>query len=285
MVSGIIVVGGTRTAYIIDRQLSDGKIIDFQDYANYCAEHYQRIITDFISLGGTHVQIPVYGWQAFQRGDDYINAIAQSVLMLTNSDFDQFYRENNIQPYFSGLELLYQLPHEHPFHETLVHLETYKNNFKGSGDRAVIWGIMPIPILAITQAQQPDFSALNADEIPSFLYEYYSKIVYGVECPLPDFYIGSARTGQIKLRTALHPSIAPGATTKYYWLQYPTIWLNRTTLEIIMIDCQKQYMNQSNFDYESQMTPMLLEELTTRFRNVINDTSKIIGTGQSWNNL
>lgn len=284
--SGIIVIGGTRTAYIVDRQIATGEITDFQDYADYCAEHYQRIIKDFIDLGGEHLQLPILGWQSFvNRGEKYAIAISQTVQMLTNDEFDTFFRQHRIYPHFVGLESLRLLPSEHYAHKMALHLKAYEETFDiDSVQHHLIWEVASIPNLTIAQSPiQTDLAGLNLKEIHDGLYDHYSRLIYGANLPIPDFYIGSARNGHIKLRATVAPALAPGSDTKFYFLKYPTILLNRENLERIMNDVRKSGLSSKQYDYDGIMNQKLLEKLAKDFQARINN-NEIIGEQKKWNN-
>ena len=84
--TGVFVVSGTRTTYILERAKSEqdpGTIDAFQEYANFLIPRYHRLIKMFFSLGGQNLIIPLYPYQVFYaRGLEYAHLAMETTKLI-----------------------------------------------------------------------------------------------------------------------------------------------------------------------------------------------------------
>src|SRR4051794_5679839 len=82
--TGIFSIGGTRTAYILEKTRSSvnpGQIRDFADYADYGLSQNFRLIQMFFDLGGQNMIITAMSNRIMhQRGEEYAALIAKELL-------------------------------------------------------------------------------------------------------------------------------------------------------------------------------------------------------------
>src|SRR5258708_2998691 len=112
--TGIFAIGGTRTTYILDqnRHSQDpGHIQDFAAHGEYLQQRYCQLIQAFFELGGQNMIITASSFRGFhERGGDYAQLVSKELLRLINDQFQDFYRKQNIDPYFVGIDTLMHLP-------------------------------------------------------------------------------------------------------------------------------------------------------------------------------
>lgn len=269
--SGIIVIGGTRTAYLIDHNLTNGKIHDFDHYAQYTREHYQRVIRNFFDLGGTHLIVTVSSWQLFiERGAKYSDLMTESLKMLADSQFNTFYEQQKITPYFVGLEAL--LDFDNNIGNTARFLRDTSYPIR---DKVLVFEIAPIPLLTWQMTDDVDVAGLSLSEMYDKLYQHYSHKAYGIAMPIPQFYLGSARNG-IKLRAMYPSALTAGANTKYYFLPYPSIYLSKATLKRVIDDCNLTGNRTKSFDYDGIFNSKITDTLREKFE-YYQDEDVVIG--------
>src|SRR5262245_9627956 len=98
--TGIFAIGGTRTTSILgeNRQQADpGKIEDFAAHGAYLQNKYAEFMRMFFELGGKNMIITASSFRGFhERGGEYAELVTKELLRLVNSDFQAFYRENDV---------------------------------------------------------------------------------------------------------------------------------------------------------------------------------------------
>lgn len=270
-----IAIGGTRTAYLIDRHLTDGKIMDFHDYTKYSLHQYKRIIANYLSLEGQHLILPVYAWQLLiERGEKYAEVSVRALEMLITPEMSQFYSEYNIQPHFAGLEVL-QMSSNPILRQVAENFQNFENQYQYSPDKHhLVWEIAPMPLLTFGQNSFPQ-KVTNTDDIAGLhdnLYKHYAKIAYKAQLTPPDIYIGSAKNGDLKIRSMFPMALGAGEDTRFYFLEYPSVLITKEHLRLIMEDArQAEYMK--TYDYEDVMNEEKLNELKNRYQKMMEDNS------------
>lgn len=279
-----IAIGETRTAYLIERNITDGKIVDFQDYADYSILQYMRIIEDYILLGGEHLILSVYSWQLLvEQGAKYAELSVNALNMLTSPTMKQFYIEHNIQPRFVGLEIL-QMNSNKVLREVADNFENHEKEYDYSPDKhQLIWEIATMPLLTYGQNTTPqritdDIANLDGDiaNLHDDLYNHYAKIAYKIDIPPPDIYIGSAENGDLKIRSMSPMAFSAEQATKFYFLKYPSILITKQHLKLIMDDAeQATYMKTD--DDDEMMNEATLNQLKSRYQKAMNNSESIRG--------
>src|SRR5688572_11606123 len=106
--TGIFAIGGTRTTYILEQnrmQNDPGHIEDFAQHGEYLQRRYMDFIRTFFDLGGRNMIITASSFRGFtERGEEYAALVNKEMLRLIDEDFQVFYREQAIDPYFIGID-------------------------------------------------------------------------------------------------------------------------------------------------------------------------------------
>lgn len=156
--TGIFAIGGTRTTYILEhnRQQSEpGTITVLSDYANDLLSRYFKIIEMFLDLGGQNLIIPILSYQSFnERGTNYAEFVSKSPLALISETSIQFYLDQNIDPYFVGIDTLLQLPTNTSAYELGMKLSEFHQSWQyKAGRHKLIWEVAPVPLFSFWTAQ------------------------------------------------------------------------------------------------------------------------------------
>lgn len=251
--TGIIAIGGTRTTYILSNEPdaeNPGQIADPAAYAAFVRARYVELIEMFFDLGGQNLIIPVLSYQSFhERGQEYASRFARLVLWLIDEEFQQFYRDNDVDPYFCGIDTLLHLPPEHGAHAIGAAFAAFQQSWEyREGRRKLVWEVAPIPLysfwqagMALTDAEREtfhdDLTALtDLEAMYQKVFHFYARTSLGTDLPVPHFYIGTNRNGDVKLRAPLSLSLLCGGAFRTFYTPYPTLFLTRQTLEVILDD-------------------------------------------------
>jgi len=290
--TGAITVSGTRTTYILEQSQSDqdpGAIKSFQEYADFLIPEYHRLIEMFFSLGVQNLIIPLYPYQVFYaRGQEYAQLAMETTKFIIEDVFVAFYKKLNIDPYFAGLDSLEQFPPDHIAHELYQRINEFQNQWDyKSGHYKLIWEIAPIPLFSYQNHSHTDTSQKLSEAISSTndlreiydqLYKYYSKAIYGVELPMPHFYIGSNRNGELKLRSMYPISMLAGDPFRLFYLPYPTLYLKENVLKAILNDLAfGESLRALKKDYSGQLTPEIVRAERQRILELSNDPDAVLG--------
>lgn len=298
--TGAFAVGGTRTTYILEynrQNANPGKIQDFSDYTTYLLKRYLDFIRLFMELGGQNMIITALGYQSFhERGNDYAQAIAESTLALIGEEAQRFYQQHGIDPYFAGIDTLLQLPPEDSAHQLGAGLSAFQQQWPyQDGRRKVIWEIAVIPLFSFWRApqvmSQDDNARLEAalagattmEAMYQALYQYYARAAYGTEIPIPHFYLGSNRNGDMKLRSLLPIVFGCGKSLRLFYTPYPSLFITRQAFQAVVEDVAfgKPILSSSQKDYNNRYTPELAEDEYQRFLEQSQDAEAIVGLTRS----
>ncbi len=298
--TGIFAIGGTRTGYILEhnrQQAEPGKITDFSDYADDILDKYFNLIKMFIDLGGQNIIITILAYDRFTtRGKTYAEYISKATLILINEKSTDFYHQHDIDPYFVGIDTLLQMPADHPAHNLGAELATFHQSWPyNANHHKIIWEVASIPLFSFWKAQelletekkQPinqflkDTTEINA--IYELLYKIYATSAYGTEMPLPHFYLGSNRNGDLKLRSLIPISLLCGGDFRLFFTPYPSLFITRNTLKTIIEDLAfpKSTLRSVKFDYKDQYSPEVVEAEYQRVVALSNDPYSTIGLTRS----
>jgi len=293
--TGIFPIGGTRTTFILEKnrhQPNPGEIPDFLEYATYLIERYFSFIRMYFDLGGQNMILPLFSYQGFyERGEKYAQQMYQTCRWLIQSEFQAFYRELDADPYFPGIDTLLHLPKADPAHELGRDLADFQQRWQyKAGRRTLIWEVAPIPFytfwLAQHQLSDEAETALGReiDTITDLkvmyerLYQFYARASYGVDLPVPHFYVGSNRNGDIKLRSPLSLSLLCGGPFRLYFTPYPPLFMKPATLQAIIEDVAFSKPRRAlAYDYRDQFTPESAEAEYQRALKLSEDPTTTIG--------
>ena len=253
--TGIIAVGGTRTSFVLSTEPDEsgrrdpGKI-DPKEYAKFGADRYVGLLRMFFDLGGQNLIVPVLSYQSFhERGAEYTNQFTGFARWLAGPEFQRIYRELGVDPFFCGIDTLLHLPEGDGARALGEALRDFRSGWEyAPGRRKVIWEIAPIPLYSFwraTAALAPDEQhALDAelaamtdlDQVYRRLFQFYARSALGAEIPVPHFYLGTNRNGDLKLRAPLSLSMLCGGAFRAFYTPYPTLFLTPAALRTVIED-------------------------------------------------
>ena len=293
--TGVFAVGGTRTAYVLQQRRNTpdpGLIDDFVAYVNYAFDRLFLMFDDFYQLGGQNLIIPLFSYQGFyERGEEYGHLAAEMCLQMIEPSRVQFYIDNDIDPYFAGIDTLIALPEDRFEHRIGLRFEEFQQKWQyREGRRKLISEVAPIPLYSYWNAHrvmeveekakfESELSAVTElREMHDLLYRYYSRAVYGTEIPYPHFYLGTNRNGDMKLRALLPISLLCGGPFRMFFTPYPTLFMTRETLQTILEDLAfgKPFTSRDK-DYSGKMTPELVEMEYQRIMKLAADPRSTLG--------
>ncbi|NLX08149.1 MAG: hypothetical protein GXY36_00685 [Chloroflexi bacterium] len=295
--TGVIAVGGTRTAYILERRRSHpdpGQIEDYADYARYALHHYLRLVSDFFELGGRYVVVPCLSYQAFyERGAAYHQIILEHALHLLDDEAVAVYRQYDADPYFVGIDTLLHLPAEQPAHQFGAKFECFMQAWPyQEGRRKVLFEIAPIPLYSFWNAQRTvpadEQQALAAavdqtddmHELYRVLFAHYARAAFGTEIPVPHFYVGTNRSGDLKLRSMLPIALLAGGPFRLFYLSYPSLMMTREALRAIIEDVAfggEPAANANAYDYAGQFSTGQVQAAYQHIMAQVADPRSILG--------
>ncbi len=293
--TGIFAIGGTRTTYILEqnRYNSDpGRIDDFSTQGEFLQGRYQQFIRMFFDLGGRNMIIGAFSFRGFyNRGEKYAELAAQELFRLMDDNWTAFYRDQDIDPYFIGIDTLLELP-EGSAGERLgkAYYDFQQQWPYQDGRRRVIWEIASVPLVSMWQAYE-QLSDTDRDELRTFTqsttdleaiqreyYRRFSRIVYGTEIPMPHFYLGTNKSGDLKLRAPMPLALLGGEFVRLYYTPYPTLFLKPETFKVILNDLafNKRFFSAS-VDYSGSYTSELAQAEYQRIEQLAADPSAVLG--------
>ncbi len=293
--TGIFAIGGTRTTYILEQNRfkpDPGRIDDFAAQGEFLQRRYQQFIRMFFDLGGQNMIIGAFSFRGFyNRGEKYAELAAQELFRLMDDHWAAFYRCHNIDPYFIGIDTLLALPEGsvgqrlgkayHDFQQQWPYQE---------GRRRVIWEIASIPLVSLWEAYER-LSDTDRDELRAFTrqttdleaiqreyYRRFSRLIYGAEVPMPHFYLGTNKSGDLKLRAPMPLALLGGEFVRLYYTPYPTLFLKPETLREILNDLafNKRFFS-AKVDYSGSYSSELAQAEYQRVEQLAADPSTVIG--------
>ncbi|MCC7448539.1 MAG: hypothetical protein IT324_14050 [Anaerolineae bacterium] len=294
--TGIIALGSTRTAYVLEhnRHKADpGHIPDFGTYADYILyEGIIPIIKMYLDLGGQNLIIPLLSYQLFyERGTSYMTEASNLCLRFVSDQYVKFYQDHDIDPYFVGIDTLLNLPEHEIGHQLAVQLDAFNKQWPyQEGRHKLIWEIVAIPLFSFLKAPavmgaeaHAAFEAQIAAtsdlrEMYRLLYHYYARAVYGTDLPIPHFYVGASRNNDLKLRALLPIALLCGGPFRLFYTPYPSMFLTRETLQAILEDLAfGKPLRSDDKDYSGHYTSELIEAEYQRVMGLKDDPSSTIG--------
>lgn len=299
--TGVFALGGTRMTYLLanhDQNHNPGQI-DMEEYADYTLDLLQDLLCAFMELGGQNVIIPMLSYQLFNnsRGPEYAKVATELCYKLMSPKWIDFYRNFDIDPYFTGIDTLLHFPDSGLAYELGVRCREFNAQWQyKTGHRKLIWEVAPIPLFSFLRAPEVMGSSAYAElearlaqcsdmqEMHDILYDFYARAVYGTELPVPHFYLGTNRNGDLKLRALLPISLLCGDPFRLYYTPYPSLFTTRETLQAILEDLAfGKPLRSTKTDYSGQVTPELLETEYERVQMLRNDPLSTLGLIRSVN--
>ena len=293
--TGVFAPGGTRTTFILERQRNQenpGLIPDFAEYADYAFDRLFDLIEIFFDLGGQNLIVPLFSYQGFyERGEEYAEQAARMCLSVIDNTKIAFYERLHIDPYFVGIDTLQHLPEDQFAHQLGEEFESFQSKWSyQDGQRKIIWEVAPIPLFSFWRAHQVmgeqehrafETSLEQSTDLQDMhdkLYRYYARAVYGTDIPMPQFYLGSNRNGDIKLRSMLPLAMVCGGPFRMFFTEYPSLFITRDILQAILENLAfGKPLRSTKIDYSGQVTSELLDMEYQRVLQLSADPNKILG--------
>lgn len=293
--TGIFATGGTRTTFILERQRNaenPGLIEDFAEYTDYAFGRLFEMIQLFFELGGQNMIIALFSYQGFyERGEEYAEQAARMCLRVIDEAKLAFYRQHEIDPFFAGIDTLLHLPKQQFAHQLGAEFENFQRNWAyQDGRRKIVWEVAPIPLFSFWRAPQVmdekvrlEFEAklneaTDLRDMHDLLYRYYSRAVYGTDIPMPHFYLGSNRNGDIKLRSMLPIAMVCGGAFRMFFTPYPSLSVSRPTLQTMLEDLAfGKALRSTKVDYRGQVSSELIEMEYQRVLQLSTDPNTTLG--------
>ena len=204
----------------------------------------------FFALGGQNMIITASSFRGFnERGSEYASLVTKELLRLINEEFQCCYRDNDLDPYFVGIDTLLHLPEDSAEHHMAEELAAFQQTWPyQAGRRKLIWEIASVPLFSFWKLFQgmdaEERSALDAElaELTSMnavhehLYKRFSRVIYGTDLPMPHFYLGTNKSGDLKWRSPMPIALTGGEYMRMFYTPYPTLFITRDTMKAILTD-------------------------------------------------
>jgi hypothetical protein len=294
--TGVFAIGGTRTTFILDqnRDKEDpGKIDDFAAHGEYLLQRYLDFAEMFYSLGGQNMIITAFSFRGFyNRGKEYAHYLTAELLRLASPAAVEGYKRIGIDPYFVGIDSLLFMPEDSPIHQMAVQLKEFQANWDyQEGRKKLIWEIASIPLfsfwqagLSTTEEEQGALQALimedneDLEAVYRHLYRHYSRKVYGTDVPMPHFYLGTNKSGDLKWRSPMPLALSGGDYIRSFYTPYPTLFLTRNGMMTILEDLAfgKRFFSDKT-DYKGQYTRELAQSEYERVMELRRDHNGTLG--------
>ncbi len=261
-------------------------------YSNALLYQYHDLMSMFFEQGGQNLIIPLLAYQRYSGAwHEYSQIMSKLVLRLIDPESIDYYQKWDIDPYFVGIDTLLRLPQDNAGYQLAVELTNFQQQWKYQpGRHKVIWEVAPIPLYSIWQAHRVMGEHAQAEleanlkqcqdmtVMHDLLYKYYARAVYGTDLPVPHFYLGSNRNGDLKLRALLPIALLCGDPFRLYFTPYPSLFTTRDTLKTILEDLAfGEPLRSTKPDYGGQITSELLEAEYQRVQELSADPYSTVG--------
>lgn len=293
--TGIFAIGGTRTMYILseNRQKADpGHIEDFVAYGAYLQQRYCEFIKMFFDLGGENMIVTASSYRGmYERGKEYADAAAKEILRLADDVFQDFYRRNNIDPYFVGIDTLLHLPEDTAQYHTGKVLQDFVAQWpRQEGHRKLIWEVASIPlfsfwhtIMGMDEAtrrslQQQIDNTTDLKALYELMYRQFAVATYGCYIPPAHFYLGTNKSGDFKWRSPLPISLSGGEFLRLFYTPYPTLFVTEATMRHILEDLAfKDRLHSLKTDYSGRYSSELAQSEYERVMELSANQESVLG--------
>jgi hypothetical protein len=298
--TAVFAVGGTRTTYILEKnrdKADPGKIEDFSEHSHYLMRRYWDLYNNFFELGGQNLIVTMFSFRGFyNRGGEYAELVAQEILKLINDDSAAYYQSHQIDPYFCGLEPMLLLPEDHSAYQVARKLKAFTDNWRYQDGRYKL--VMEMASMPLYSFWQTDFgmpiaereqlaadvaaNSENLEDVYRVMYHYYARAVYGTDIPMPHFYLGTNKSGDLKWRSPMPLSLSGGDYIRLFYTPYPTLFITRETLKVILEDLafKKRFFSDKT-DYTGKYTRELAQAEYERVMALRDNPANVLGLSRS----
>jgi hypothetical protein len=292
--TGIFAISGTQTSYILEknRDADDpGRIEDPRAFANFLLERYFALASMYFGMGGQNMFVPALWYQRFyERGSDYTELVARLSLDLISESATRFYRDNEIDPYFVGIDTLLHLANDGPASRLGKELSDFCAGWQyASQRRKLLWEIATIPLFSVWRVDQDkalrdalaaELSNLsNLADLQPALYKIYSQAIYGIDLPMPHFYLGTNRNGDLKLRSSLPIGLGYSGSFRMFFVPYPSLNMKEESLRAILEDLAfgSADLRSHDIDYAAVYTRELADAEYKRVLDLSANVESVLG--------
>lgn len=294
--TGIFAIGGTRTTYILDqnRDKDDpGKIEDFAEHGEYLLRRYFEFADMFYSLGGQNMIITAFSFRGFyNRGKEYAEFLTQELARLSSEYAVAACKRLNIDPYFTGIDTLLLFAEDSPIYQLGKSLKEFQENWDyQDGRRKLIWEVASIPLYTLWHSgvmmSEDDHKAIataienNQDELEAIyrsLYQRFSLEAYGTEVPMPHFYLGTNKSGDLKWRSPMPLALSGGDYLRMFFTPYPTLFITPEIMQTMLDDLAfSERFFSDKTDYKGKFTRELAQAEYERVMRLREDPNAILG--------
>ncbi|MCL4246913.1 MAG: hypothetical protein KJ065_02050 [Anaerolineae bacterium] len=293
--TGVFAVGGTRTTFVLEQTRNSntpGRIQDFSAHGEYLITRYWQLIRNYFDLGGQNAIVTMFSFRGFyNRGAEYSELVTQEMLRLIDGGSIEFYRQNEIDPYFVGIDTLLHLPPDSLPYRVGRQLADFQASWPYQPGRCkVLWEMASIPLFsfwkayrALSDEESAAFDAElaaqdNLEEVNRALYRRFSKTAFGTEVPMPHFYLGTNKSGDLKWRSPMPLALTSGDYMRMFYTPYPTLFITRETLQTILTDLAfKDRFYSDKTDYDGKYTRELIEAEYERVMQLSADPQTTLG--------
>jgi hypothetical protein len=294
--TGVFAIGGTRTTYILanNQQAHDpGRIETLDAYADYGFDLMYDLITSFFELGGQNIVFTPFSYQLFstERGTEYAQTMARLCSKLLEGEWIDFCHNMGIDQYFAGIDTLLHVPNQAFTYELALQCQRFNQEWQyEEGRHKIIWEMASIPLFSIWRAHEVMGPTAERDlevaleqshdmqEMHDLLYKYYARAVYGTDLPVPHFYLGTNRNGDLKLRALLPIALLAGGPFRLYYTPYPSLSMTLETFQTILEDLAfGKPLRSTKTDYSGQITSEVLEAEYQRVQELSADPYSTLG--------
>jgi hypothetical protein len=275
--TGVFAIGGTRTTYILEHNrhsIDPGQIEDFAAQGAFLLDRYLDFVAMFQSLGGQNMIITALSFRGFyNRGGEYAELVTREMYRFICDEALEFYREHEVDPYFVGIDTLLLLPEDSPTHQLGADLMAFQKQWPYQEVRfKLLWEVASIPLYSFWHCYQAmsveERAALDAqiaandnlEEINRILYRQFSRYAYGTDVPMPHFYLGTNKSGDLKWRSPMPLSLTYGDYMRMFYTPYPSLFTTRETMQAILEDLAfKDRFYSAKTDYSGQYSSDLVQ--------------------------
>lgn len=293
--TGVFAIGGTRTTYILEhnrQQLEDpGKIQDFAAHGEYLLNRYLQFADMFYSLGGQHMIITAFSFRGFyNRGEEYGLLVTEEMRRFISDTAQTYYREHEVDPYFVGIDTLLLLD-DTPMQALGRDLMEFQQSWRyEEGRRKLLWEVTSIPLYTFWHMFQTmssdDRAALDAEiaskdnleDVNRLLYRQYSRFAYGTDVPMPHFYLGTNKSGDLKWRSPMPLALSGGDYLRMFYTPYPTLFMTRESMRAMLEELAfKDRFYSAKTDYSGQYSTELIQAEYDRVNALSADPGTMLG--------
>lgn len=293
--TGVFAIGGTRTTYVLEQNrltADPGRIESFATQGEYIVNRYWDFCRNFYGLGGQNMIITAFSFRGFyNRGAEYAELVTQEMLRLIGECALDFYRSNEVDPYFVGIDSMLVLPSDDPAHRVAQQFVDFQRQWPyQAGRRKLVWEMASIPLFSfwdtfqqMTDAERQVFDAqvrsqTNLEEMNRILYRHFSRAAYGTDIPMPHFYLGTNKSGDLKWRSPLPLALSGGDYLRMFYTPYPSLFTTAETMQKILEDLAfKDRFYSAKTDYSGQYTTELVQAEYDRVMDLSADPLTTLG--------